>query len=527
MIPIRIFISSVEKEFSSECEALRDYLRSDALMRRFFEPFLLAETPAVDRRPDELNLSEVEQCDIYLGLFGNEYGDEDAAGLSSTERAFDAAASLHKSRLIFVKEGWAETRHPKIEKLIQRAGKQLIMSRFTTSAELLAGVYAALVQMLEIRQLLRTTLFDAAVCHDATLADLDDEAISRFIRNARWSRGFPLQEELSSFDLLTHLNLLNNDRPTQGAVLLFGKHPQRFLISSEVKCAHFHGTQIAKPIPSFQVYKWRAFELVDQAVDFILSKIDITVGTRADSTEVPVTYEIPPEVVREAIVNAVVHRDYASSGSVQVMLFADRLEVWNPGTLPPSLTLEQLRKPHGSVLPNPLLAESFCLARYIERMGTGIGDMISLCRKAGLRAPDFSLTDGFVVTIWRKQNNTINLSVEESIYFTGEVKGVVTSQVTGEDKGEVSGQVIGEVAGQVTGEVVGEVGRLVSVLHGEMKRTEIMLLLGLRSDDNFRNNYLVPSLKAGLIEMTVPDKPNSRLQKYRLTKKGMKLLTKH
>jgi len=102
------------------------------------------------------------------------------------------------------------------------------------------------------------------------------------------------------------------------------------------------------------------------------------------------------------IVNAVAHRDYTSNGSVQVMLFSDRLEVWNPGALPPSLTLDKLRKPHSSVPANPLLAESLYLAKYIERMGTGTGDMIQDCRNAGLPEPDFSLTDGFVTTVHRK-----------------------------------------------------------------------------------------------------------------------------
>jgi predicted HTH transcriptional regulator len=83
---------------------------------------------------------------------------------------------------------------------------------------------------------------------------------------------------------------------------------------------------------------------------------------------------------------------FAVTGGVQVMLFADRLEVWNPGTLPPSLTLEMLRQPHGSVPGNPLLAEPLYLTKYIERMGTGTGDMIERCRKAGLPEPEFALT---------------------------------------------------------------------------------------------------------------------------------------
>ena len=169
--------------------------------------------------------------------------------------------------------------------------------------------------------------------------------------------------------------------------MLFGKQPQRFLICSEIRCAHFHGTEVAKPIPSYQVYKGTAFDLVDQAVDFVLSKINRSIGTRAESARAARTYEIPVEVVTEAIVNAVAHRDYTDNGSVQVMLFADRLEVWNPGRLPPTLTLEKLREAHRSVPGNPLLAESLYLAEYIERMGTGTLDMIRRSMEAGLTEP--------------------------------------------------------------------------------------------------------------------------------------------
>ena len=146
---------------------------------------------------------------------------------------------------------------------------------------------------------------------------------------------------------------------------------------------------------------------MDQAKDFVLSKIDLWVGTRAESTQVPTKYEIPQEVVAEAIVNAVVHRDYTSNASVQVMLFKDRLEVWNPGTLPPTLTLEKLREPHASVSHNPLIAEPMYLTKYIERMGTGIRDMIRRCKNAGLPEPEIRLDGGcFVLTIRRKKSES-------------------------------------------------------------------------------------------------------------------------
>ena len=214
-------------------------------------------------------------------------------------------------------------------------------------------------------------------------------------------RRFPLAEDTSPADLLRHLNLLNRGRLTNAAVLLFGRAPQRFLISSEVKCARFYGTEVAKPIPAYQVYKGTVFELVDQAVDFVLGKIDMAVGTRAESVQAPVKFELPTEVVTEAIVNAVAHRDYTDNSCVQVMLFADRLEVMNSGRLPPPLTVEKLRVAHQSLPANPLIAESMYLLRYIEKMGTGTVDMIRRCAEAGLREPEFEAGEGFVTRIWR------------------------------------------------------------------------------------------------------------------------------
>ncbi|MBI5109087.1 MAG: DUF4062 domain-containing protein [Rhodocyclales bacterium] len=483
MTTLRIFVSSVQKEFAEERAALRDYLRGDALMRRFFEPVLFEDVPAADRRADAVYLDEVERCDIYLGLLGNEYGYEDAEGVSPTQREFELATRRNKLRLIFVKGGDDRAKHSKMQALVRRAGSDLIRRRFASAAELLAAVYAALVQVLVDRELIRSGPFDATACPKATIAELDTERMAWFIRNARQMRGFPLSEAATPEELLTHLNLLDEGRPTHAAVLLFARQPQRFLIASELKCAHFHGTQVAKPIPSYQVYKGTVFELVDQAVDFVLSKIALSVGTRAAGPQVPVRYEIPREVIAEMIVNAVAHRDYTSDGSVQVMLFSDRIEVWNPGGLPPSLTLEKLRQPHGSVPGNPLLAEPMYLAGYIERMGTGTRDMIQRCREAGLPEPEFSIGDGFVTTVRR---------VGSGIHS----------------------------APEVTPEVTPEVARLLRVLTGEMARAEIMAALGLKDEKHFREQYQQAAIIAGMVEMTVADKPKSRLQKYRLTAKG-------
>ena len=98
---------------------------------------------------------------------------------------------------------------------------------------------------------------------------------------------------------------------------------------------------------------------------------------------------------RELIVNAIAHRDYTSNGSVQVMLFKDRLETWNPGTLSLGLSPEKLRQPHRSIPANPLLAKPIYQAVYIERMGTGTGDIIRLCNEEGLKEPEFVQEEDF------------------------------------------------------------------------------------------------------------------------------------
>ena len=203
-------------------------------------------------------------------------------------------------------------------------------------------------------------------------------------------------------DVLAHLHLLREGGPTTAAILLFGREPQRFLPSAEVRCMHFHGTEVERPVPFYRIFKDTVFEQVDLAVDFVLSKLNRRVGTRAESNQAPVRYEIPPDVIREAIVNAVAHRDYTSAGAVQVSVFADRVEVWNPGSLPAPLTPERLRHAHGSIARNARICEALFLTRYIEKYGTGTLMMIRESLAHDLPEPDFAQRGGeFTTAVWR------------------------------------------------------------------------------------------------------------------------------
>lgn len=244
--------------------------------------------------------------------------------------------------------------------------------------------------------------FDEEICKGASLEEIDPEKVRWFLRTAKVKRDYPIDDSTPSEDVLMHLNLSQNEKLTNAAVLLFGKNPQRFHLQAETKCIHFHGTEIEKPFGNYHIYKGNIFDQVDNALGFVLDRLKRPVIPEAGKATTKRPYEIPEFVVREAIVNAVAHRDYYSTGGVQIMVFSDRIEIWNPGELPPQLTLESLRKSHPSIPRNSLIAEVFYLTNYIEKAGSGTLEMIKQCRDTGLLEPMFEQKTGcFVTTIWR------------------------------------------------------------------------------------------------------------------------------
>lgn len=267
----QIFVSSVQKELQEERHAVRDFVHSDGLLRQFFQVFLFEDLPPADRRPDNVYLEEVAKSSIYLGLFGNEYGWEDEDGLSPTEKEFQAAASHGKRRLILVKGRDDQDRAQKMRTLVRRAGDDLVRKRFEDLDELRRLVYGSLIQYLQDRGFVAARDFDAAPCENATLADISASDLRRFIERARDERQYALPVDTPPEQALKHMNLLvGQDTPARGAVLLFGEQPERFVPSAEVACLHFHGTEVAKPIPNQQVYRGPLFDVVDRAVDFVM-----------------------------------------------------------------------------------------------------------------------------------------------------------------------------------------------------------------------------------------------------------------
>lgn len=400
---IRVFISSVQKELAPERRAVKEFILHDPFLSRFIgDVFLFDDIPASDRKPDDIYLVEVEQRDIYLVILGNKYGQKNPDGKSPTELEFDHATKTHRERLVFVRGDDDNVRDKDMAKLVSKAGEQVTRRRFTDIPGLIREVYASLVESLENRGALTTKPFDDSLCDEATLQDIDNEQVTSFVETAEAKGRLALKGSRAPKAVLQNFNLLRNGKPTNAAMLLFGKNPRRFFNNAQVHCFHFHGTEKQKPIASQQPYDGRLFEVIDQAVEFVLGKLDRSVGTRAKSTQAPVEFEIPRPAIAEAIVNAVAHRNYRHNGFVQVIVFSDRVEVWNPGELPPGLTPELLRQPHGPIPRNPLIAEPLFRVKYVEKAGTGTTDMIADCLKAGLPEPDFrQCGPHFVTTLWR------------------------------------------------------------------------------------------------------------------------------
>ncbi len=180
------------------------------------------------------------------------------------------------------------------------------------------------------------------------------------------------------------------------------------------------------------------------------------------------------------------HRDYAHPGGhVAVAVFDDRIDIWSLGSLPAGITTEMLSGPHQSVLRNPLIAETFHRTGAVEVWGRGTNRVIEECKRYGVEPPSFEEQSGAVVVTFRA--------------------------------------IIGptpQVAPQVTPQVLA----ILAAADNPCSRSELQEITSLKDREHFRTAYLEPLLEAGWIEMTIPDKPRSSKQQYRITDAGRQIL---
>ena len=245
----------------------------------------------------------------------------------------------------------------------------------------------------------------------------------------------------------------------------------------------------------FQTVEMRGplLTLIPRVISTIMADIPVSAVFEAGSIyrkDVPL---IPEQVIREAVVNALMHRNYRTQEPIQIIRYNNRIEIRNPGcSLKSEVELELGTS--GSITRNGKIATILHECNLAETKGSGIQIMRKRMEESGLEPPLFHsdrASDHFVVTV----------STE---HFPEEKFSETTPQVTP----------------QATPQVSNEICRLVNAIDGEMTRSEIQKRLNLTDREHFRKVYLNPSILAGLVEQTDPDKPRSSKQKYRLTEMG-------
>ncbi|HKK81593.1 MAG TPA: ATP-binding protein [Prolixibacteraceae bacterium] len=218
----------------------------------------------------------------------------------------------------------------------------------------------------------------------ASLNNIDILAIEAFKKGATTSKRLPFIEEENNFEqILDNLLLLESGQLKRSAVLLFGKNPCRFYINAYVKIGRFGKTD--DDLRFQEIVEGNAYQLADKTLDvldkkFLISPISYQGLQRVEN------WEYPYEAIREVILNAIVHRDYMGA-PIQISVYDDKLMVWNEGSLPDDLTIEDLKKKHPSRPHNPILAGTFFKGGLIEAWGRGTIKIINECKKAGLHEP--------------------------------------------------------------------------------------------------------------------------------------------
>ncbi len=248
--------------------------------------------------------------------------------------------------------------------------------------------------------------WDERVCEDASLEDLDEEKVKWFLKEARHKRGLDINENSPVEETLLRLKLLKSGKPTNGALLLFAKDLQRRFIQSEVKCIRFKGVGVTGEMIDLRTVDGDVFEQLIEAEKFVFNNIALSAWIEDEKIQRQERWEYPPKAIREVLANAISHRDYEITSKVQVRIFDDRMEFWNPGRLPEGWTVETLKKAHESIPRNPSIAKQFFWVKYIEEVGTGTNKIIEWCIDWGLPEPEFELKETSFVVTFRKSKLT-------------------------------------------------------------------------------------------------------------------------
>lgn len=319
-------------------------------------------------------------------------------------------------------------------------------------------------------------------------ADIDEKVFHAYFAR-RYGHDGNLAD-LSPAQLLQNLGLGDGRELTLAGLMLFGRQVQRWRPAFQIKAVAFPGTSLAdsRYLDSEDIGGTLA-EQFKGGFAFIRRNLHHVQRGRGFNTLGEL--EIPETVLEELLVNALIHRDYFTSASIRILVFADRVEIISPGHLPDSLNVEAIRQGRTNRR-NPTLTEH--AAQILPYRGLGSGIPRALRAWPRIELVDDVSSNQFSAVIWRPELEWSGTTVETTP----------------------------PVAPPVTPPVTPPVAALMALLDeaGELGNAEIRARLQLRDRTHVREHYITPALQAGMIEMTLPDKPRSRLQKYRLTPRG-------
>ncbi|MBV4541479.1 RNA-binding domain-containing protein [Pseudomonas vlassakiae] len=349
---------------------------------------------------------------------------------------------------------------------------------------------------------------DAVPVAGSSVADIDAKALGQYFQ--RRFRQSLEQSGLETVRILENLGLASGGTPNVAGLLLFGQAPQRLCPAFDIKAVAFPGTVVHdRHYLDSEDIDGTLLEQYRRSLAFIkrnLRHVQLQQGFNSLGQ-----LEVPEEVFEELLVNALIHRDYFVSASIRIMIFADRIELISPGHLPDVLDTEKIR--FGlSNRRNPTLTSHAVHILPYRGLGTGIPRAIDAW-------PMIRLEDD-------RQSNQFKVVVQRDVE-KGPLSGPSRDQA-GTKSGLSRDQVATESAiegGQADTRLPlqQEQITLLYKMTGDHAAPELMTFVGRSNRSKFREQVLAPLLALGVVEMTIPDKPNSSKQRYRLTAAGRAL----
>lgn len=291
-------------------------------------------------------------------------------------------------------------------------GKYFIRSGSTTLR--LNGV-----QTMEFLQRKSGRTWDEETVTGFTDNDVDKDTILKFKKYSR-DRLPSIEFENNEFEILRKLNLKNGNYK-RASVLLFGINPQLNFYSAKIKIARFINET---DFDMQDELDGNLFKEAEDAVEVLKTKY-LKNNVTFEGVERKDILEYPLAAIREALFNAIVHRNYGSTSFISIKVFTDKIIFTNEGSLPPEITIESLKGDHISKPRNMLIAEAFQKAGFIDTWGRGTNKILKACQDAGLSEPEFKNENGvFTVTLFKDKYNEkylmaldLNLRQLESVKY--------------------------------------------------------------------------------------------------------------